>query len=372
MTGMDRIKLLLILGFLLSACQTTEQLHEPEDKLINYTYRNIQFSPENINKELFDGLLLRVTPIDASTLNLMTFLSASRAGDYERELVDEYLDLDLDNLSRRDRDRTENKINVSNKILNSISDGTISAELGRTLIDNIWGEEGLDGSETELFTGTRATPLFNPYQIGSNYLSVFELEFQNTTDHVRNIRFESFQVSSGYEILAPFDIEYFEQRLREHPLKVENAYRYNLSHELNIPPAQRVIKYLAVPAIDVNLENVSVQFIDEGYNSFDFRIAIIREEEEISLKNYFVDVDYPDLNLRDQGFTNSYLAIQFVNEQTFPLKGNEFFIPDDISDSTIDLCIATISRSLGELDCREINLSEHANRNIKIEIETDS
>ena len=362
---MNKITSLLIIWISFMACQATEQVL---DKTINYTYQNTLFAPEQIRQEIADGLFLKVTPIDASSLNPMTYEAAFRAGDYEREIAEEYLDVNLDNLDRRTREKIENQIKVSNTILRSVNNGILSPELGRNLFESIWDDIGFDGSETELYAGRRLRSNFNPYQIGSNYLSVFKLEFQNQTNHVITIKIDDFQISSGFEILTPLKMEYFEQRLSDSPLKIENAYRYNLNNELNIPPSNSVIKYLAVPAISMNVENVSIQYMGDTYTSFDFIMNLIREREEISLRQYLVHTSYPNVTRAYLMDLNEHIAIKLENGSSFPVKGFEFFISDDDVGTSVSLCIASISRYIGNLECREIALTDFRHLNFQIHV----
>jgi hypothetical protein len=377
----NRISILfpiIILSMSFFACQTTETLREPEDKTVNYRYQNIEFLPESIVDQITSNLEMTVTPVDATVLNQITLEAAFRAGDYERDIVDELFDKDsLDDLRSATRDRVENKIQVTEQILASINTGNTSAEMGRNLIERMWGDsnDGFDGSEIDLISDNRATPQFNPYHTGTGYSSVFELYFENYSNEIKIINIDKFQIASGNEILSPFDMEYFEQRLESEPVKMENAYRYNMTDRLTLAPSQSVVKYIAIPAINRNVESVVLQYLapdlDNRMVQFVFELNPINEHHEVDMFNYFVNTETVDTN-RPQRFTNHYIAIEFEDGNSFALKEDYFFIPKEYQNDIIKICATSIARQHGLFECDTRNLSEYQNRNIQFDISAES
>lgn len=370
--------LIIITSISFFACQTTETLRESEDKTVSYRYQNIEFIPESIADNISNNMEMTVTPVDATLLNQITLEAAFRAGDYEHDLVDELFDRDsLDDLSRSTRDRVENKIQITEQILESINTDNISAEMGRSLIERMWGDtsDGFDGSEVDLISDEKATPQFNPYHTGTGYFSVFELNFKNQSNEIETIDIESFQIASGNEILSPFDMEYFEQRLERDPVKMENAYRYNMTDHLTLAPTQSVIKYLAIPAIDRNVEGVVLQYLAQDLDNkmvqFDFELKPINESFEIEMFNYFINAVTVGSERR-QRFTDHYIAIEFKDGNSFALKEDYFFIPAEYQNDNIEICATSISRNNGFFKCDNRNLSDYQDRNIPFEIPTDN
>lgn len=351
----------LVLLLLLVACAGLKPL---PDKTINHVYLNVEFDPISDTKEISPNLSLTVKPIDASSLNSITYNAVFRAGDYEREFVREYFNVErVENLSSSDRRYLENLREKTYHIQDLIASGEMSEDIGFQLIERMWSGRrvGKDGSEIDLITGSKMSAAYNPYYIGNNYLSVFKIFFENNSNQLKTIKFDNFQIASGYEILIPFDVAYFENRLQDDQIKLENVYRYNLTDRLNIAPNQKVEKYIAVPAINQSVENLSVQYIDSTGEviSFSFNVMPERKQYELTLKNFVIDFNSPE-NTRN--FSNTFYAIQFENGFTFPLLDNNFYVSRDELRTNVTICATGITRILranNELKCRELDLSEY-------------
>lgn len=359
----------LLFGALLSACSTTQPL---PDKTVNHTYTNVEFEPETKNNLIEDGLTLSVEPIDAASLNEVSLSAASRAGDYEQEVISEYLNYDSDgSLSSSEEKHRERLIEISNEIISDMNSGEISEELAHSLIERIWQgrSRGMDGSEIHSFTTSSYTSDFNPYFIGRGYLSVFKLSFNNESDKVKEVDFERFQIASGNEILYPLDMEYFEERLSGQDSKLENAFRYNLPSSMNIAPGQTVAKYLAVPAIDGRTTNLNVQYFkeDNTVTQYEFDLNQVSEEVETIMNNFIIEPDLPR-NVRTISF-EYYYALNLEDGTTFPLTDNNFYISENERDQTINICQVQVGKSSmvqTAYSCKDVDLSNINDRIIKI------
>lgn len=203
-----------IVAVMLTACSTIKHL---PDKTVTHSYTNIEFTPDYHSFEIDTNFKLTVIPIDAATLNEITFIAANRAGDYEQEVVREYFNIDDDgNLSSSEVQYVENLIAVSNAIMSDMNSNQLSQELAHCLLERSWNGRavGMDGSELSSFTEPRYTANFNPFYLNNNYLSVFKLTFENESNDVKVIQHDHFQIASGNEILYPFSMNYFEDRLK--------------------------------------------------------------------------------------------------------------------------------------------------------------
>ena len=84
----------IIFGLLFGiSCNSLKPL---PDKTVNQMYRNVDFYPDWITHNLEERFSLTVEPVDASSLNELTANAAMRAGDYEREVVQSYYEIEND------------------------------------------------------------------------------------------------------------------------------------------------------------------------------------------------------------------------------------------------------------------------------------
>lgn len=364
----------------ISACATTEVL---PDKTINQSYVNLNFLPEESKSEIADGLVLTVEPIDAAILNRSTLVAASRSGNYERETVNAYFSQNYraeglnSELSGSERRHMERIREMATEISSDINSGDLSEGLGNALLERIWygSSAGLDGSEIYSLKGTSSSsPRYNPYHISGRYLSVIKLTFKNSSNEVNYVDFDDFQVSSGNEMLFPVTINYLERLFSGNDVKTENAYRFNLPPRMKIVPGQKVVKYIAVPAINDNETNLSVQYFGDGGEVIDYKFELdkIREDYEIRYKNFLIEPVLTGDERRTSVY-DFYYAVKLENNSTFAVRDNNFYIPQEEMGQKIIICGVKIPQtgsraSYNHYSCYEYNLSEHRGRRIVIQL----
>ena len=105
------------------------------------------------------------------------------------------------------------------------------------------------------------------------------LIFTNETSSVKKISLSNIFVNSNYEQLSPIGIKYFDTIYGPDSPLYGNILRMNMPNELRIPPLQKVMKYIAVPAINPENKNYSITIITgSDALSYDF----IQEKEQIT------------------------------------------------------------------------------------------
>lgn len=353
---------------MLFSCSPKPQVY----KEVSYTREGVTFVPEAQTKQVKDGLILTVQPVDAVTLNRMTYYSATRRGDYESEFARTYhFTDDVGPMSRSERARQRVLREMSEKITERVKNGTMSAEMGYLLMQRITeGEErGFDASESRWFRAKeRYTNRYNPFFVGNNYLSVFSLQFENISSEVATVEISSFQVASGTEVIYPYKMSTFEEIFKDSRFRqfiIDNAIRYNMPNRLNITPGQKVEKFLAVPAISRYQRDVAVQFLgdDRKSENYTYEVNYTREEKKIPLKKYSIRA------LQSQEPPHRYKAyyiIQFENELIIPLKSNYLYISDLEKNQDILLCgmVEYTTQDMIFLGCLNINPSNLAGNDI--------
>lgn len=327
---------------MLAACSSIKPL---PDKTVNYNYTNIEFTPDYNSSEIETDFTLTVTPVDAASLDEITFIAASRAGDYEQEIVSEYFNFEDDkSLSSSEVQYFENLKAVSNAIISDMNSNKIPRELAHSLLERSWNGRsvGMDGSEVSSFTEARYTANFNPFYLNNNYLSVFKLTFKNRSNEVKIVQHERFQIASGNEILYPFSMGHFEDRLNNDVSKLENAYRYNLPNNMNVAPGQSVDKFISVPAISSSTNNLTLQYFKPNNEvvQYEFSLDQIREEIKTRLTNYIIIPKTTSENLR---YSDFFFSVQLENGKTFPLENDNFYIPVNSVDQTVKICQVQVS-----------------------------
>jgi len=358
----------LLIALMLAACSTTKPL---PDKTVNQSYTNIEFTPDHISFDIETDFNLTVTPVDAATLNEITLIAANRAGDYEQEIVREYFNYDDDgSLSSSDVRYIENLIEVSNVIMSDMRSNQLPQELAHSLLERSWNGRsvGMDGSEVSSFTDSRHTANFNPFYLNNNYLSVFKLNFKNESNEVKIVQHDSFQIASGNEILYPFTMVHFEDRLKDQGSKLENAYRYNLPNNMNIAPGQSVDKFISVPAISSSTNNLTLQYFkpDNEVVQYEFSLNQIREEFETTLTNFIVS---PMAHKESLAVSDFFFSVQLENGNTFPLKSDNFYVPENSTDQTVKICqiqVSGNSRVTSFYSCLDVKLSDFEDQVIKV------
>lgn len=353
---MQKSILLGIMLLFLSSCAPVEPL---ADRTIEHQYQNLHFDPVFLGKDIEEEISLIVKPIDASTLNDLTFEAAFRSGDYEQEVFEEYMVIsDRQSLSDTEKRYYDHLVDFSNDLISKMNSGDLSRQIGLSLIDRVWEQsDGKIGVEFESISNPKGFPNYNPFFDGRGYQSVFKLIFENNSSEVKEVEFNKFQVATNSEVFYPHNMDYFSDRFARNNGKLENAYRFNMPNTLTVAPGQTVEKYLAIPAIGRNTENITVQYFTEKneVKSYSFKPNVVVKEQEIIYKQFLIepsqssDYDY-------------FYALTLNNGATFSLRRDRFYIPKDQIDQSITMCTVRIPnsrRAQHRFACSELELSEY-------------
>lgn len=313
---------------IISSCSPAKSVTR---KVVNQKYYDLSFSPVTITRKIVGYTEITVVPIDAQSLNKEMYDASKRDGNYAKEInsIMEALNERISHAGKQQKIYLQGKINAFEYLSKLEKQGKISSGLALLLKRKINEERsGYDGTEfesladTEIFTNDS----YNPYKSSDKYFSVFHLTFENKGTEVEKINLKEFQILSNEEQLYPLTSDYFESMLRYNAETVKNAYRMNMPAELILTPGQKVIKYLAVPAINSENTKLQVQFIrDKNVVNFDYSVA----RKEID-KNYTLE-DYT-LDYRGEGneFTyKTFYIVSYKDNVSYALKDPKLFVSNE-------------------------------------------
>ncbi|HFA50454.1 MAG TPA: hypothetical protein ENJ95_15685 [Bacteroidetes bacterium] len=298
--------------------------------------------------------------MNKETLNL-----ASRDGNYEKEFTSSFQSA-IENMNSEDKDIYEKLLKI---ITEKIENGEMPKVAGNSMIRRLqYGEkEGRNGTETESLSilNDNYSSKFNPFILNNNYLSVFKVELNNRSLEVQEIYLKSFQITSGYELLYPLNMDYFEQNFENGSEQIKNAYRLNMPKVLRLAPNQRIIKYIAIPAIDAGNKKLQVQYIEgKSVETFNFQVHIN------NIDKTFQGTDYHVISAtgHDPKYYDYFFVVSFGSGMTFSLSGNTIFINNEKKSIPMSVYGVAIKRR-GEVyfgKNENINLSESLDTNIKV------
>ena len=370
-----KLALVLTLVFALlfiSACSSTEPLR---DRVVDHEYQNTTFKPEKVEKEVAPGLVVTIEPVDAGYLNEITHRAAFRDGGYESEYVSVLRTrrTELDDLSRSERRRVENMIEVTEKLQEHLSIGTFRDEdLIQLLLYRLWhgSEVGNDGSEVERLTDNPFLPIHNPYHQDGRYLSAFKVELKNVGNGIATLKRSNLQIMSGSELVSPLSMEHFEEVLERSSTKLDNALRMNLPEELNIIPGTNIAKYIAIPAFDVAVDELSIHYLEENsFERFTFGVDSGYENRRYSLDGFRVVPKISRSN-RPGDDSNIVFAMRHVDGTAIALKDDIFFVDENLSSKRVDVCaLAVHSRRQPKIGCEmQVRLSDLQTDEVEVDM----
>lgn len=334
-----------VIFLLLFAASAVQKV--PQTRTITHRYYNISFYPDQIQKLGLEGVEMTVTPIDAASINKITSEAARRDGNYEKEIVSA-----LQSQKNKEAELSaQERIDLNGKILafERISEMERAHSIPNAAafhLKNIiyhGNEYGKDGTEvTSLSTQERFPSTFNPYKVNHNYLSVFQITFENKSSEIKKIALNDFQILSGEELLYPLGFDYFENNLVNERERMQNVLRMNMPDELIITPGQRIGKYLAVPAINPRNELLNIQAI-KNRDVVDFQFSLNEEMEiiEYSLERYSIG-----LTGRMANYYSAYYVISFENDISYAVKNpSSVYIREEYKNIPANIYAVAIHRN---------------------------
>ncbi len=360
--------LIAITMLLMHGCSSSRHI---VSKTITHRHYNLSFTPEEIQKTVLGNLSISITPIDAASLNQMTFEAASLDGNYEKELATAITNrrLELNKLSRQDRRDAENMLIAIDEIIKMQEAYLISSLTAYKLKMRIWhGKEyGKDGTEvTSLLSQERFSDIFNPFKVNQNFLSVFRVTLENKGSQIYRLKVSDFQIISGEELLHPLNMGFFESTLEGEQEKTQNAYRLNMPDELVLTPHQRITKYIATPAINPHNENLTIQLITE-LGAYNFAFIV---NEEPTFRQYFVEKYNIVTPNRGKHKHHLFYAISYENGISYATIDNYFYAsPDQKNMPLTFLYVAALRKDRKGAEVKRLvvnRLSEHKRNNITV------
>jgi hypothetical protein len=184
------------------------------------------------------------------------------------------------------------------------------------------------------FSGQSMYPdTYNPFKVNEKYLTTFKVIFTNEMEKIVKISADNLQIISGYEQLAPMRTEYFEKNLSGNSEKLKNIYRMNLPDNLTIAPHQSIIKYFAVPTINLDVKQLMVNFIsEEKVFTFNFNVT------NYLIKNKYI---YKGVQLFHKsslfGDGNLELVVFMQRNRVFSLLGKTLYVLSNQKSEPVNL-----------------------------------
>lgn len=344
---MVRKLMLLHIIILFVSCSTSKKI---VTRTITQNFTDLNITPTKQTKEIRKNLQLSVIPIDAIDLNIETYNAAERDGNYQKESIQYYESLksQLNSVPKNQKSKFEGKINAFDCLNRLETEGKIPANFANRLKQRIYSDNsGRDGTEIDLlsdkFSGFSE---FNPYKLNENYFSVIKLQFQNEGKEVEKISLKDFQLASNEEQLYPLNTDYFEKNIDNRSERMKNAYRMNMPNELLITPSQKVVKYLAVPALNTLNSQLSIQYIENNkFQNFDFNISRNIQSKTFVMEQYVLGFE----SKKAVGTYHVYYAVGFPNGVVFTLKDDKLFLDENKKNELINIYAIGIEVNNGNI-----------------------
>ena len=335
-------------------------------KTVTHKYVNLSFDPEELTQETSTELKIKVAPIDAKVLDSETYDAAYQDGNYEKEFAiselrssefsasnsDEFFELRLKNIEL---------INLL------VKRNEISPFTGYLLKRRIWYGRGTgrDGSEVESLSelGTHQN-YFNPYFLNNRYLSVFKVTIENNSDEIKKISIDDFQIVAGDEQFKPYKIDFFETNLKGNLEKINNIHRFNMPQELVITPHQKISKYLAIPAINQNKRDLSVQYIEKG-NYLDFKFKLNTKQYD---KIHYL-TQYRIFDTSSKNATSYFYVIDYESGTQFATEDNRIYVDKNKANSIVSIYGIAVTEINGKVSFGKVErtrFSDYEKRFIRI------
>lgn len=374
---MRKIVIISALTWLLLSCGSNKLIQ----KEITGNYTNVIFTPKEINKSLPNNLSLTIEPIDAKTLNQEIFETMMRDGGYEKQLYSS--DIFVEEKLTKNEKRILERYKVVEKYINDLlREGKINQQVAvlfkERIINSLFGTEigtpGFDGSEIHSSLGNNRYSEFNPYRVNNNYLSLFRLHFNNKSNSILSVDLGSFQVSDNRELLYPFNNEYFDKNLKDDSEKMKYIYRMNMPDKLTITPSQQTVKYISIPAINPNSEEINVSYIignEVVTYPFKLNVETIKEKFVYSLYN----IKIKNRNRSFYGEVPQYvLLVENENNIIFPLRDNTVFINETEKSKPLTIHVLSVPYRGDKFGYGQstISPSEYAKRKIELEVDIEN
>ena len=374
---MRKIVIISALTWLLLSCGSNKLIQ----KEITGNYTNVIFTPKEINKSLPNNLSLTIEPIDAKTLNQEIFETMMRDGGYEKQLYSS--DIFVEEKLTKNEKRILERYKVVEKYINDLlREGKINQQVAvlfkERIINSLFGTEigtpGFDGSEIHSSLGNNRYSEFNPYRINNNYLSLFRLHFNNKSNSILSVDLGSFQVSDNRELLYPFNNEYFDKNLKDDSEKMKYIYRMNMPDKLTITPSQQTVKYISIPAINPNSEEINVSYIiGNEVVTYPFKLNVETIKEKFVYLLYNIKIK--NRNRSFYGEVPQYvLLVENENNIIFPLRDNTVFINETEKSKPLTIHVLSVPYRGDKFGYGQstISPSEYAKRKIELEVDIEN
>lgn len=332
---------ILFLSIILYSCKNTKDALNENKKVINQTYSNIKFTPSQLEKVLAKTINITLIPIDAKSLNKETFEAAERDGSYEKErasVLEKRRKEINSKLTKAEKNTLMGIINALELIEKYYKKGLISSKsafLLSQIIELEGSYSGKDGSEISSLSELESYPdSYNPYKVHQRYFSVIKIIYQNLGTEVNKINLKDIQVISGEELLYPLSIDYFENNLIDEPEKIKNAYRMNHPEELVLTPGQKVVKFVSIPALNLQNPKLKIEYIKGSeILQFDFLVNEFKTNKTFTFDGYTLfakGINSPDIY--------SYkFVLEYDNGTIYPLSGNKVYVSDENSQKLVSV-----------------------------------
>lgn len=314
---------LLSVGLLLASCAPKIQLR----KDVSHSYKNVSFSAIGSDTFNYNGLSVKISPVDAASINSEAFKSSTLGGDYERESYSstDYIE-DVSGLTSLQRAAREAKINATNFLNRLVREETINYKVGRNFFDRIVKEEefGMDGSEVvSLSKNEDYGKDLNPYYIKGQYLSVFKIVIQNSSTIVRTMYRNNFQILNENTQITPFSDSNLLIYNPNNFAAFLNSQRMNFPDSILVAPSSEITKYIGVPGLNVSEKKVKVNYLGlEDMKSIEFASKIEKIDKEYVLQHYSLTNHQ---KLSQEALIYTYV-VEMEDGRSFALRNSSLYL----------------------------------------------
>lgn len=308
----------LIVAFLFIGCKV-----QPTIQTIVHT--KFTREPLILEKNLSDSLSLQIEQVSDVDLNKETFLAAIRSSNIG--------------------DWTSTYQETANSSTGASQYSKIITFLNQLKSDGMISEGLAEAFKIEFFKQNMPTePLIlndlkDPKDFPDNYnpfinkkLSLFRLIFSNESDSVQRISISSLYINSNFEQLSPLSIKYFDTIYDPRSPQYNNVLRMNMPNELVVLPQQKVLKYIAVPAINPLNETFSISYLS-GNRAISYNFKQHAEQQQNSFIVFWLD---PAINEKNR-IRNTILILEEAGNYISTSVTNSFLVKNDALEENVSV-----------------------------------
>lgn len=324
------LKILILISIPMVIWSCTSIVQTQKSIQIDEYHSELKFNPEKIVSEISSGLEMELRPIDAKSLNEITYYYNLFDGNYEIESSNAQVLIERklreERLSVQEKIRLKKQLQIFEYLKKQVQLGELPEDASKEIMWKIW-DKGKGGDGIEYSRKYEFPNNYNPFFIDGKYLSVFDVILRNQTSGVKRIASSQIIISSGMEQLYPLESKYYEDAFPEDQGRLDNIQRLNFPEELVIPPNGVVRKYFATQALSPTNKNLTASVIQgDSASSFKYSVSFIQDHAQKTLDMFTFAGEKFSFE------SGRFYFVLKINGEFYTLRENKVFISQESQD----------------------------------------